>query len=189
MSAASGQARRAREASRPPGPWGPGRSWGWHRLADDWAARIVAEAGVRPGELVLDIGAGQGALTGPLIAAGARVVAVELHPSRAECLHQRFPQVTLIHADARTLRRPRRPFRVVASPPYGITADLLSLLLAPGSRLVSADLVLQRAAVRKYAARRIRGTRITEGLTVPRRAFTPPPRVDSAVLVIRRQPR
>jgi 23S rRNA (adenine-N6)-dimethyltransferase len=195
-------------------PGGARASWGWHRLADDWAARIVAAANVRPGELVLDIGAGQGALTGPLIRAGARVVAVELHPGRAEALRRRFgianangtassnggpsshdrassnsSGVTVVQADAATLRLPRQPFRVVASPPYGITADLLGLLLAPGSRLVAADLVLQRAAVRKYAARRVRGGRMTEGLVVPRRAFTPPPRVDSAVLVIRRQPR
>jgi 23S rRNA (adenine-N6)-dimethyltransferase len=92
----------------------------------------------------------------------------------------------VVQADAATLRLPRRPFRVVASPPYGITAGLLSLLLAPGSRLVAADLVLQRAAVRKYAERRIRGYRITQGAALPRRAFQPPPRVDSAVLVIRR---
>ena len=190
MSAASGQARRARGASA------PDRSWGWHRLADDWAARVVAEAGIRPGELVLDIGAGKGALTGPLVQAGARVIAVELHPGRAEVLRRRFGTasgsgsgggVTVVQADVASLRLPRQPFRVVASPPYGITAGLLSLLLAPGSRLVAADLVLQRAAVRKYAARRVRGTRITEGLAVPRRAFTPPPRVDSAVLVIRRR--
>jgi 16S rRNA A1518/A1519 N6-dimethyltransferase RsmA/KsgA/DIM1 with predicted DNA glycosylase/AP lyase activity len=57
-----------------------GRTWGWHRLADEWAARVVAAAAVGPGELVLDIGAGTGALTGPLVRAGARVVAVELHP-------------------------------------------------------------------------------------------------------------
>ena len=95
--------------------------------------------------------------------------------------------MTVVAADAAALRLPGRPFRVVASPPYGITADLLSLLLAPGSRLVAADLVLQRAAMRKYAGRRVRGSRITEGLAVPRRAFTPPPRVDSAVLVIRRR--
>ena len=162
-------------------------SWGWHRLADDWAARVVAEAGIRPGQLVLDIGAGQGALTAPLIRAGARVVAVELHEGRAARLQQRFPQVTLVSADARGLRLPRQPFRVVASPPYGITADLLGLLLAPGSRLVAADLVLQRAAVRKYAARRVRGFQLTMGAALPRHAFRPPPRVDSAVLVIRRQ--
>jgi 23S rRNA (adenine-N6)-dimethyltransferase len=197
--AASGQPGRARA------------SWGWHRLADDWAARVVAAADVRPGELVLDIGAGQGALTRPLVQAGARVIAIELHPGRAEALRRRFggtasggrnddsasgngrassvSGVTVVQADAASLRLPRQPFRVVASPPYGITADLLSLLLGPGSRLVAADLVLQRAAVRKYAERRVRGCRITQGLAVPRRAFTPPPRVDSAVLVIRRQPR
>jgi 23S rRNA (adenine-N6)-dimethyltransferase len=41
--------------------------------------------------------------------------------------------------------------------------------------------------VRKYAARRVRGFRVTQGLALPRRAFRPPPRVDSAVLVIRRR--
>ena len=92
-----------------------------------------------------------------------------------------------MHADATSLRLPRRPFRVVASPPYGITAGLLGLLLAPGSRLVAADLVLQRAAVRRHASRRARGFRVTMGAPVPRRAFRPPPQVDSAVLVVRRR--
>ena len=171
-----------------------GQSWGWHRLADEWAARIVAEAGVRPGELVLDIGAGEGALTAHLRRAGARVVAVELHPGRAATLRRRFGDVTVVHADAASLPLPRRPFRVVANPPYGITASLLRLLLAPGTRLIAADLVLQRAVVRKYAsgpgpgaARRGRTFRVTTGLALPRRAFRPPPQVDSAVLVIRRR--
>jgi 23S rRNA (adenine-N6)-dimethyltransferase len=167
------------------------RIWGWHRLADEWAARVVAAAAVRPGELVLDIGAGTGALTGPLVRAGARVVAVELHPGRAALLRQRFPGITVVQADAVSLRLPGRPFRVVASPPYGITAGLLGLLLAAGSRLVAADLVLQRAVVRKYADGRAPGAarayRMNAGLVVPRHAFRPPPRVDSAVLIVRKR--
>jgi 23S rRNA (adenine-N6)-dimethyltransferase len=166
------------------------RAWGWHRLVDEWAARIVAAAAVRPGELVFDIGAGTGALTGHLVRAGARVVAVELHPGRAALLRQRFPGITVVEADALSLRLPRRPFRVVANPPYGITAGLLDLLLAPGTRLVAADLVLQRAVVRKYADHcvpRTRTHRMSIGLALPRHAFRPPPRVDSAVLIVRRR--
>jgi len=163
------------------------RAWGWHRLSDEWAARVVAAAGVRPGELVLDIGAGEGALTAHLVRAGARVVAVELHPRRAGALRERFPGITVVHADAASIRLPGRPFRVVANPPYGISASLLGTLLAPGSRLVAADLVLQRAVVRKYASDAARRFSLTAGLTLPRRAFLPPPRVDSAVLVVRRR--
>jgi 23S rRNA (adenine-N6)-dimethyltransferase len=108
-------------------------------------------------------------------------------------LRQRFPQITVVEADAVGLRLPGGPFRVAASPPYGITAEVLDLLLAAGTRLVAADLVLQRAVVRRYAAgtgsrgRRARAHRMSTGLVLPRHAFRPPPRVDSAVLVVRRR--
>ena len=136
---------------------------------------------------MLDIGAGEGALTAQLVRAGAQVVAVELNRQRARVLRERFPGVTVVHADAESLRLPGRPFLVVASPPYGISSSLLRTLLAPDSRLTAADLVLQRAVVRRYASGAARKFSLTAGLALPRRAFLPPPQVDSAVLVIRRR--
>jgi 23S rRNA (adenine-N6)-dimethyltransferase len=163
------------------------RAWGWHALADEWAARIVADAGVQPGELVVDIGAGNGVLTARLLQAGVRVVAVEPHPGRARHLRERFAgaPVTVVEADARSLRLPRRPFRVVASPPYAISSPLLDMLLTPRSRLVAADLVLQRAVVRRYTDGRRAGAggrrwSLRAGRPLPRQAFRPAPQVDSS---------
>lgn len=172
------------------------RSWGWHPLVDEWAARIVADARVEAGDLVVDLGAGEGALTGHLVAAGARVIAVELHPLRAELLRARFAsdQVTVVRCDITAFRLPRRPFRVVASPPYARSSAVVRSLLAPRSRLVAADLVLQRAVVRRLsegqapgAGRWLREFDVRPGRALPRRAFRPPPRVDSAVVVVRRR--
>lgn len=157
---------------------------------------MVAGSGVRVGDLVLDIGAGHGALTAPLVAAGARVLAIELHPQRVRRLRDRFATapVTVVPVDARELLLPHRPFRVVASPPYTLSSDLLQTLLRPDSRLLSADLVLQRAFVQRFADAWLRGTgraqrrwEVRRGLAVPRSAFHPPPQVDSAVLTIRRR--
>jgi 23S rRNA (adenine-N6)-dimethyltransferase len=166
------------------------RAWGWHPLVDEWAARIVADAGVRPGNLVLDIGAGRGALTRHLVNAGARVIAVEPHPGRARWLRERFANaaVTVVQCDVLELRLPRRPFRVVASPPYSIASALLRQLLAPHTALVAADLVLQRAVVRRHVERPPGRWHLQVGTSLPRNAFRPPPQVDSAVLVIRRRP-
>ncbi|MEV0789775.1 rRNA adenine N(6)-methyltransferase family protein [Kribbella sp. NPDC050459] len=171
-------------------------AWGWHPLDSRWAQRVVDAAGIVPGELVLDVGAGLGALTAPLVRAGARVVAVELHPGRADRLRRRFADapVTVVRADAGDLRLPSRPFRVVSSPPYNISTLLLKRLLSPGSRLVSADLVLQRQVANRWvggdapgANRWFRHYDPSIGLRLPRKAFTPPPHVDSAVLILRKR--
>jgi 23S rRNA (adenine-N6)-dimethyltransferase len=168
------------------------RSWGWHPLDDAWARRIVETTEVRHGELVLDLGAGRGALTAPLLDAGARVLAVELHPAPAERLRTRFPgrAVTVVEADLADVYWPGRPFRVVASPPYtGATALVRRLLTA--RPLVAADLLLQRSAAQRLVSERPGGDRwtLSLGMPVPRRAFSPPPRTDSVVLQVRRRAR
>jgi 23S rRNA (adenine-N6)-dimethyltransferase len=172
--------------------------WGWHRLSDSAAARVVAAAQIRPGDLVVDIGAGEGALTEPLLRAGARVVAVELHPGRCQTLRARFADdpVAVVQADAGRFQWPRGSFRVVANPPYAVWVALLRSLLARNSALLSADVVLQRRVVRRLVAAgasppQRRGGRyvLERGIAVPRSSFRPPPRVDSAVLRVSRRPR
>jgi 23S rRNA (adenine-N6)-dimethyltransferase len=175
----------------------PTRRWGWHRLDPRWATRLVADTGLTPGALVLDLGAGDGALTAPLVAAGARVLAVEVHAGRAGALRERFAgcdAVTVVEADLADLRLPHRPFHVVANPPFGLTATVVRTLLAPGSRLVSAHLVLERTAVRRWSGPDAPGARrwgrrfaVSAGPAVPRSAFHPRPAVDTGVLVIRRR--
>ncbi len=133
---------------------------------------------------MLDIGAGTGALTAALLGREARVVAFELHPQRARVLRRRFAgaRFTVVQADAADLRLPRRPFRVVANPPFGITTALLRRLLSSGSRLATADLVVPRYVATRWSApgapafprwSRTFTASVTRGL--PGRAFRPPP--------------
>ncbi len=170
----------------------PARSrWSFFRLSPDWASTVVADAGVRAGDTVLDLGAGTGALTAPLLDAGARVIALEKHPGRARELRERFTDrpVVVVEGDIRELRLPARPFRVVANPPFHLARPLVSQLL--GARLLlSADVVLRRGTARRLAETAGgRGFVVDVGRPVPRTAFRPEPSVDAAVLRIRRAPR
>ncbi len=168
------------------------RPWGWHQLKPDWADALVAEASIPRGAVVLDIGAGTGAITRPLLLTGARVIAVEAHAGRAALLRDRFHgALVVVEADAGDLRLPKKPYYVVASPPFGVSSRLLRRLLQPGSRLLAARLILQDQVVRRWAApdapgaaRWAKDFRATVGRRIPRRAFIPPPHVDTRILAI-----
>jgi 23S rRNA (adenine-N6)-dimethyltransferase len=148
---------------------------------------------------VLDLGAGDGSLTWPMLARGARVLAVELHPSRLDDLRRgqsaleagagAVGALTIVARDLRDLWMPGRPFRVVSSPPYAMTAAIIRTLMT-SDRMRSADLVLQRGAALGFHERGLKGPharryRTELGLRVPRHAFTNRPPGDSLVLQIR----
>jgi 23S rRNA (adenine-N6)-dimethyltransferase len=170
---------------------GGGSRWDWYCLEPEWAERLVAAADIQRGELVVELGAGDGALTVLLAAAGARVIAVELHPGRAERLRARVAglDVRVVERDALDFRYPQRRLRVVANPPFGIASSLIRAALEP-SGVAALDVVLPRPVAQRWAGARTRATRRFHGRVgpaFPRRAFTPQPTVDCRLLQLRRR--
>lgn len=166
---------------------------------------FVHSLDLRPGELVVDLGAGTGALTLPLLAAGVDVWAVECDPVWAEQLRREVTRRggraggRVIETDLHRLRPPRPPFRVVANPPFGSTTDVLAALLdAPERGPDRVDLIVQRQVAEKHTRRPPSSLRTAAwapwwefrlGPTIERSAFRPRPRVDAAVLtIVRREP-
>lgn len=147
--------------------------------------------------LVFDLGAGYGALTAPLADAGARVIAVERDPGLARRLRRRFgddPQVAVVEGDLRRIPWPRRPFRVVASPPFALTTLLCRRLLGDSAvPLAGADLILAWGAAKwlsgpprdRETARWAARYEVQLVRRVAAASFSPPPRTDAAHVRIR----
>lgn len=160
------------------------------------ARRLVASADLTPGDLVYDLGAGTGAVTAALLAAGVRIVAVERDPNLARKLRSRFhaAPVTVIEADLRDVRF-TAPFKVVANLPFNVTADLLRRLLTPGSGPDAAAIVLQREAAEKWGGVRQASASLAVrpwfelgvSSAFSRHDFVPAPNVEVALLRIRRK--
>ena len=184
---------RARAARR------PGRPHSQHFLRSrSLAAELVRDSGVGCDDLVLDLGAGTGRLTGELARVARRVVAVELDRRLASRLRDRWENVDVVCADAAEVELPTDPFRVVANLPFdGTTAILRHLLDDPRVPLVRADVIVEWGVAVKRALPWpstvndvLWGAWYSTSLArrLPRSAFDPPPSVDAGVLVIERRP-
>ncbi len=180
------------------------RRLGQHFLTNARAARrIVAGLGPLQDQHVLEIGPGRGALTAPLIEAGARLTAVEVDPDLAQALLDRFAaapgfrvvQSDILACDLRGLAG-GDPLRVVANIPYSITGPILMHLFAAARGIRDMTLMMQKEVADRIVA--APGSRpygslsvLAQYFTLPRvvmtlgpGSFTPPPGVSSRVVAM-----
>lgn len=198
-----------------------GAAGGWRRGAAGHVARkrfgqhflvaggvidaIVGAVDPRPGQALVEIGPGLGALTHMLLARCGALTAIELDRDLAARLRGR-PGLTVIEADVLTVDfgaladAAGQPLRVVGNLPYNISSPILFHLLRWAGRVRDQHVMLQKEVCDRIAA--APGGRdygrlsvmlqwryaIEPVLDVPPAAFDPPPRVDSAVLCMRPRP-
>jgi len=166
----------------------------------------VEAADVGPDDVVLEIGPGTGALTRELVKRAGHVIAVELDRSMVAHLQQVFadqPNLTVVHADildvnpgalVRTYSGTARGYKVVANLPYYITSAIVRHLLEsePPPRCVV--VTVQKEVAQRMIATPPRMNLLAVSVQfygrprivhfIPRGAFRPPPKVDSAVVRI-----
>lgn len=183
----------------------PNLRLGQHFLADGNVIRkIVAIAGVSTGDLVVEVGAGTGTLTSALANAGARVVAYEVD----ERLRPLLELVTAAHdvelrfADAATIDMDAAlegsPWTMVANLPYNVGTPLVLDALRTAPRITRFVVMMQREVAERlvaapgsgeYGLPSVVAQIHAEGrvaFRVAPQVFLPPPRVESAVVVLDR---
>ena len=179
---------------------------GQHFLVDEAViGRIVQAIDPRPGQALVEIGPGLGALTGPLLARAGALTVIELDRDLAARM-RRLPGVEVVQGDvlnvdfAALAARAAAPLRVVGNLPYNISTPILFHLLQVAGQVADQHFMLQREVVERMAASP--GSRtygrlsvmlqwryaIEPVLDVPPEAFDPPPAVDSAVVRMRPLP-
>ena len=189
------------------------KSFGQHFLLDLNVTRKIARlAGPLEGHAVIEVGPGPGGLTRALLEAGAVVIAVEKDPRFLPLLGQLAAAadggLNLVEADALDIdeaellarHAPGRPAKIVANLPYNVGAPLLVKWLHKAGRFESMTLMFQKEVAERIAARTGSGAYGRLGvlsqavaeveivMNLPARAFTPPPKVESAVVRLTPRP-
>jgi 16S rRNA (adenine1518-N6/adenine1519-N6)-dimethyltransferase len=182
------------------------RSFGQCFLADGNIARIIAVEATSPaGGTTLEIGAGAGALTAPLLDRAARVIAIERDRDLIPVLRNRFEscqRLQIVEADAATadwapwLQDGPRPHILAGNLPYQITGRILQRAVEQAELFDRAVFMVQKEvaqrlvaspATSEYGALTVfvrAAFRVTIRVAVPPSCFRPRPKVDSAVVVL-----
>jgi len=178
---------------------GPKKSLGQHWLKDrDVLAHIAEEAGITKDDTVLEIGPGLGTLTSELLRRAKNVVAVELDENLAKKLPGQFPgkDLTVVNQDILSfdVRTLPESYVVVANVPYYITSKIIQLLTTAPNKPRTIVLLIQKEVAERLAAgpgnlsilavsaQIFANVRL--GDVVPAALFTPPPKVDSQVVIL-----
>lgn len=180
----------------------PNKSLGQHWLKDRLILEAIADcAQLSPDDTVLEIGPGLGTLTSVLLSHAKQVVAVEFDPNLARKLPGQFPgkNLTVEHADILSYDLTKLPagYKVVANVPYYITSKIVQALSESSNPPSLAVLLVQKEVAERIAARpgdmsilavaaQVYAT-AELGPLVPAKYFTPPPKVDSQVVVLHRR--
>jgi 16S rRNA (adenine1518-N6/adenine1519-N6)-dimethyltransferase len=135
------------------------RALGQHFLRDHATARAIVDL-VAPTDrdLVVEIGPGDGALTGLLVGRAARVIALEVDPALAAALRARLSAVEVLDADARTWdyaglsAPPGGRVLVVGNLPYSVGKPILMALIGARAAIDEMALMLQREVAERIAA-------------------------------------
>lgn len=180
----------------------PNKALGQHFLMHARIAeRIADSAPLSPESVVLEVGPGTGVLTRALLARASKVIAVEADKGLAEELRAVFAddirtgRFELIEGDIRAfdLGTLPRGYSVVANIPYYISGELFRAFLESENQPSSLTLLVQKEVAERIArsskesilSLSVKAYGVPQyAFTVPRGAFRPPPKVDSAVLSI-----
>jgi 16S rRNA (adenine1518-N6/adenine1519-N6)-dimethyltransferase len=178
----------------------PNKSLGQHWLKDrDVLAHIADSATLNATDTVLEIGPGLGTLTSELLRHAKSVIAVEFDSELARKLPAQFPgkDLEVIHQDILTFDLSTLPkgYKVVANVPYYITSKIVQMLLTAKNKPSIVVLLVQKEVAERLAARPGQMSilavsaqifaEVTLGDIVPRDLFTPPPKVDSQVVIMK----
>jgi len=180
------------------------KRFGQHFLTDGAVIDAIVDAiSPQPGDAMVEIGPGLGAMTDPLVARCGRLTVIELDRELARRLRQRAEieviesDVLQVDFDALADAKQQR-LRVVGNLPYNISSPILFHLLDCAARVVDQHFMLQKEVVDRMVALPCHKDygrlsvmlqwryELESVLDVPPESFDPPPRVDSAV--VRMQP-
>jgi len=180
----------------------PNKSLGQHWLTDRLILEAIADCGeLNKDDTVLEIGPGLGTLTSVLLKQAREVFAVEFDPDLARKLPGQFPGTALSveHADILDydLGKLPRDYKVVANVPYYITSKIVQRLSESTNPPKTSVLLVQKEVAQRLAAKpgdmsilAVSAQLYADvelGPLVPARYFTPPPKVDSQVVVLKRR--